>query len=474
MSFWVNNMRKFYWVNLFVLMVILFSQNSITEAALPKIDAVRWAAQPDSVLGEKVWRYVLDFSEPVKKKPEIKGDKIFLPGVDPKTLQGKKYGSGTIPKMQVSNANKVVYLEIAPSANQNLRYKVFALAADPSKGKKERIVIEIIEGKDQLTLPVPTVKSISITESKYSVQKITIDLKQATKTTYTVDDTESGVMVVTLPNTDLGITNQSHTIDNGESVTRVRINRDGKNWDIVMPMSTYFRQENMEVKITQGNERKGTSTVVDILIRQKLPDYEYSLSAGVKGKTIVIDPGHGGSDPGAVGPKGTQEKNVTLAIAKKLGAQLEAAGATVFFTRTVDVDVAKRDASGAEELHKRIEVAHNRKADIFVSIHADASVSSEAGGTTTYYYVKTPYDLKLAQAVQRRVSVASGLLNRGTKQSGFYVNKKSWIPSILLETAFISNPNEEKLLGQAEFQEKIADGLFKGIVDFYKEVGGGK
>ena len=467
-------MRKFYWINLFVVMVFLVSQSSIIEAALPKIDAVRWAAQPDSASGEKIWRYVLDFSDPVKKKPEIKGDKIFLPGVDLKALQGKKYGTGTIPKIQVLNENKVVYLEITPSSNQNLKYKVFALAADSSKGKKDRIVIEIVDQNEEVKAPVPTVKSVTINESKYSVQKITIDLKQVTKANFTVDDSESGVMVVTLPNTDLGITNQSHTIDSGESVTRVQINRDGKNWDIVMPMSTYFRQENMEVKITPGNERKGTSTVVDIFVRQKLPDYEYSLSEGVKGKIIVIDPGHGGSDPGAVGPKGTLEKNVTLGIAKKLGAKLEAAGANVFYTRFVDLDVAKRDASGAEELHKRIDVAHEKKADIFVSIHADASISSEAGGTTTYYYVKTPYDLKLAQAVQRRVSVAGGLLNRGTKQSGFYVNKKSWIPSILVETAFISNPNEEKLLGQAEFQEKIAAGLFAGIVDFYKEVGGSK
>ena len=467
-------MRKFYWINLFVVMVFLVSQSSIIEAALPKIDAVRWAAQPDSASGEKIWRYVLDFSDPVKKKPEIKGDKIFLPGVDLKALQGKKYGTGTLPKIQVLNENKVVYLEITPSSNQNLKYKVFALAADSSKGKKDRIVIEIVDQNEEVKAPVPTVKSVTINESKYSVQKITIDLKQVTKANFTVDDSESGVMVVTLPNTDLGITNQSHTIDSGESVTRVQINRDGKNWDIVMPMSTYFRQENMEVKITPGNERKGTSTVVDIFVRQKLPDYEYSLSEGVKGKIIVIDPGHGGSDPGAVGPKGTLEKNVTLGIAKKLGAKLEAAGANVFYTRFVDLDVAKRDASGAEELHKRIEVAHEKKADIFVSIHADASISSEAGGTTTYYYVKTPYDLKLAQAVQRRVSVAGGLLNRGTKQSGFYVNKKSWIPSILVETAFISNPNEEKLLGQAEFQEKIAAGLFAGIVDFYKEVGGSK
>ena len=335
-------------------MVFLVSQSSIIEAALPKIDAVRWAAQPDSASGEKIWRYVLDFSDPVKKKPEIKGDKIFLPGVDLKALQGKKYGTGTIPKIQVLNENKVVYLEITPSSNQNLKYKVFALAADSSKGKKDRIVIEIVDQNEEVKAPVPTVKSVTINESKYSVQKITIDLKQVTKANFTVDDSESGVMVVTLPNTDLGITNQSHTIDSGESVTRVQINRDGKNWDIVMPMSTYFRQENMEVKITPGNERKGTSTVVDIFVRQKLPDYEYSLSEGVKGKIIVIDPGHGGSDPGAVGPKGTLEKNVTLGIAKKLGAKLEAAGANVFYTRFVDLDVAKRDASGAEELHKRI------------------------------------------------------------------------------------------------------------------------
>lgn len=450
------------------------SQNTITYAALPKIDAVRWAAQPDSPQGEKVWRYVLDFSDPVKRKPEIKDNKIFLPGVDSKVLQGKKYGSGTIPRMQVQNSSGVVYLEISPKADQNLKYKVFALAADISKGKKERIVIEIIEKNPEIVVPLPIVTSGKLAENKYSVQKITIDLKQATKGAYQIDDTESGVMVVTLPNVLLGIKSQSYTIDNGESVTRVRINPDGKNTDIVMPMSTYFQKENMEVKITPGNERKGTSTIIELFIRQKLPDYKYSISSGIKGKIIAIDPGHGGSDPGAVGPKGLKEKTVTLGIAKKLGSKLEAAGATVIYTRTIDIDVAKPDASGAEELHKRIETAHNNKADIFISIHADASVSATAGGSTTYYYVKTPYDQKFAQAVHKRLSIATGLQDRGTKQPGFYVNKKSWIPSILVETAFISNPAEEKLLGQAEFQEKIADGLFKGIVDFYKEVGGGQ
>lgn len=447
----------------------------LSEAALPKIVAVRWAAQPDNAAGEKVWRYVLDFSDPVKKKPEIKGNQVLLPGVDIKAQQGKSFGSGTIPTMKIGKSGDVVALEITPKSGQTLSYKVFALAADSKKGQKERIVVEITNSKSGstgggttgVTSSGSVVSSSQLSSTGYSIQRITVDLKQPVNGTLDIDDSESGVMVVTLKNTGLNIKDQSYTV-NGESVSRVRVAPDGKNTDIILPMSTYFRKGDISVTVTPGDAKKKTTTIVQMDIRQKLPDYKYSLTPGIKGKTIVIDPGHGGSDPGAVGPTKVMEKTVTLAIAKKLGDKLTAGGAKVIYTRTTDVDVASRGASGAEELHKRIEVAHNAKADLFISIHADAAISSSAGGTTTYYYPKNQYDSRLAAAVQKRVIPAVGLQDRGTKEAGFYVIKKSWIPSILVETAFISNPQEEKLLNQSEFQNKMATGIYNGIADFYK------
>lgn len=444
-----------------------------SEAALPKIVAVRWAAQPDNAAGEKVWRYVLDFSDPVKKKPEIKGNQVLLPGVDIKAQQGKSFGSGTIPVMKIGKSGDVVALEITPKSGQTLSYKVFALAADSKKGLKERIVVEITNSKSGSTGTTGATSSGSVVSSSqlssngYSIQRITVDLKQAVNGTLDIDDSESGVMVVTLKNTGLTIKDQSYTV-NGESVSRVRVAPDGKHTDIILPMSTYFRKGDISVTVSPGDAKKKTTTIIQMDIRQKLPDYKYSLTSGLKGKTIVIDPGHGGSDPGAVGPTKVMEKTVTLSIAKKLGDKLTAGGAKVIYTRTTDVDVASPGASGAEELHKRIEVAHNAKADLFISIHADAAISASAGGTTTYYYPKNQYDSRLAAAVQKQVIPSVGLQDRGTKEAGFYVIKKSWIPSILVETAFISNPQEEKLLNQSEFQNKMATGIYNGIVDFYK------
>ncbi len=157
-----------------------------TAFALPKIQEVRWAAQPNNSSGEKVWRYVLDFSEPVKKKPEIYGMIVKLPGVDLTAMQGKSYGSGTIPKMTVGKASGVVTLNLENPPNRNFALKVFALKADPKSGKKERIVVEITETKGSspstggstpgaITGGAPTVKSVQISESGYSVQRISVD-----------------------------------------------------------------------------------------------------------------------------------------------------------------------------------------------------------------------------------------------------------------------------------------------------------
>ena len=456
-----------------------------TAFALPKIQEVRWAAQPNNSSGEKVWRYVLDFSEPVKKKPEIYGMTVKLPGVDLTAMQGKSYGSGTIPKMTVGKASGVVTLNLENPPNRNFALKVFALKADPKSGKKERIVVEITETKGSssstggstpgaITGGAPTVKSVQINESGYSVQRISVDLKQVATVTPIYDDGDSGVMEIQLSGLKAPSGDTSYTFEGGELVRRVRVLGTGGETYLVFPMSVYFRKEDIRISYIQGDPKKKTSTIMNIDIRRKLPDYQYSLTAGLKGKIIAIDPGHGGSDPGAVGPSGVTEKQVTLAIAKRLGDKLTAAGAKVFYTRTTDVDVAQRNASGVEELHKRIEVAHKNKADIFISIHADSFTSASAGGSSAWYYENSKYDKILAAAIGTNAIPAGGLQNRGVREANFYVLKNSWVPSTLFEVAFISNPNEERLLTQAVFQDKIAQGLYKGIEEYFRKASGGQ
>ncbi|KAF7599179.1 MAG: N-acetylmuramoyl-L-alanine amidase [Candidatus Dactylopiibacterium carminicum] len=216
--------------------------------------------------------------------------------------------------------------------------------------------------------------------------------------------------------------------------------------------------------------------------------------------TIAIDPGHGGEDPGAVGPRGTYEKNITLAIGKLLKARIDAEpGMRAMLTRDADFFVP---------LAQRVDKARRVQADLFVSIHADAFtrpsargssvfVLSERGATSTAarllaqkenaadliggvninvkdnHLARTLLDLsqtatlndslKVAQAVLGELGNINQLHKTQVEQAGFAVLKAPDIPSLLVETAFISNPEEEKRLNNPAFQKEMAEALLRGI-----------
>jgi len=191
-------------------------------------------------------------------------------------------------------------------------------------------------------------------------------------------------------------------------------------------------------------------------------------ATGLKGKTIVLDAGHGGSDPGAIGPNGVQEKTVTFAVTQKLAGMLEAAGANVALTRSSDVDVYGPNASDAQELQARVNVAERHRADVFVSIHANSFSSPSAHGTGTYYYSGSRAGQKLAQSLQRGMIAKVDLADRGLSEANFYVLKRSSMPAALVELAFISNYREERLLADDAFQRRLAEGLYDGLTNYFK------
>lgn len=190
----------------------------------------------------------------------------------------------------------------------------------------------------------------------------------------------------------------------------------------------------------------------------------------IKGKTIVLDPGHasiqswGNSDPGAIGPSGLQEKDVVLDIAQKTAELLRAKGANVILTRVGDTTLT---------LAGRAEVANKNNADIFVSIHCNANTKSTVQGTSTYYYNngngQADVRKKLASVVQSELVKAIGTKNLGVLQANFAVLRYTAVPSILVETAFISNPEEENLLADSGFRTKIAQGIANGIELYFSE-----
>ncbi len=188
----------------------------------------------------------------------------------------------------------------------------------------------------------------------------------------------------------------------------------------------------------------------------------------VSGHTIAIDPGHGGSDSGAVGPDGIMEKNVTLAVAKKVYSILTSNGATVIMTRTTDRDVYAPNDTAAQELQARCDVANNANADIFISIHANSFINSSASGTETFYCSSSTHGQHLASLIQAEAAKSNGLVNRGISAANFYVLKNTSMPSVLIELAFISNPKEESLLNSDDFQTLMAQAICQGINKYFQ------
>jgi N-acetylmuramoyl-L-alanine amidase len=227
-------------------------------------------------------------------------------------------------------------------------------------------------------------------------------------------------------------------------------------------------------------------------------------------RTIVIDPGHGGENPGARGPAGTLEKDVALAIGRRLRAELvNARGLQVFLTREKDVDV---------DLDERTAIANNYKADLFVSIHVNGSRARGAKGSEVYFLSYQASDDEsrrtahlegaaepppgagsaelslilwdmaqaehleessaLASRLQEELADVTGSQSRGVKQAPFRVLVGASMPAVLVEIAFISNPDEEKLLASEAYQAKVAASLARGIERFRREraaqLGGGQ
>ncbi|ATW25533.1 N-acetylmuramoyl-L-alanine amidase [Candidatus Formimonas warabiya] len=203
-------------------------------------------------------------------------------------------------------------------------------------------------------------------------------------------------------------------------------------------------------------------------------DMTYS---GPTGKTVVIDPGHGisqsgdGYDPGAIGAGGLHESDVVLDIGQKVGDLLTREGFNVILTRP-----------GRENLtlEGRPQIANEACADVFVSIHCNASLNATLNGTTTYFYAPVGSSLeeqravrqRLAAAVQSRLLEGLGRKDLGVREENYAVLRYTTVPSILVETAFISNSEEEVLLSDEQFRNQVAVSIVNGLKDFFSETNG--
>ncbi|WP_392486736.1 N-acetylmuramoyl-L-alanine amidase [Haloimpatiens sp. FM7315] len=178
---------------------------------------------------------------------------------------------------------------------------------------------------------------------------------------------------------------------------------------------------------------------------------------------VCIDPGHGGYDPGAIGPSGVREKDITLKVALKVGQKLADKGVKVVYTRTSDTVSWPSDVS--QDLRKRVDIASNAGSDYYISIHCNSATAAAYGIETYYCNINNSggKSALLAKNVQDELKKIANY-NRGVKTANWYVNKYAKCPSILTEIGFISNAKEEKFLQSSDGQEKIAELIANGIL----------
>lgn len=178
----------------------------------------------------------------------------------------------------------------------------------------------------------------------------------------------------------------------------------------------------------------------------------------VKNKTIIIDPGHGGQDSGAVGSRGTLEKNITLLTAKLVYDKLKSAGANVFLTRSNDTYIS---------LNSRVSTSHYRNSQAFISLHFDSTTDRNASGTTTYYY-NSLKDAPLASKMNVELVKQAKLRDRGVKFGNFHVIRENKGPAVLLELGFLSNRTEELTIASSMYHERAAQGIYNGLTQYFK------
>lgn len=201
----------------------------------------------------------------------------------------------------------------------------------------------------------------------------------------------------------------------------------------------------------------------------------YTLSAlsapNLQNKVIVLDPGHGGQDPGAQFG-GIQEKNINLAIAIRLRDVLTAKGCKVILTREVDKDfflpnfVLGRMAKRAE-LSQRIKMASINQADLFISLHANSFPGGNSYGMETYYQVKSLAGKELAELIQTELKKIQTDNKRIAKSGDYYLLNQTQMPAVIVEVGFLSNPRERKLLQDTTYQDRIAAAIALGIESYF-------
>lgn len=282
-------------------------------------------------------------------------------------------------------------------------------------------------------------------------------------------------LLIDIPNSEQGKIPSDITLDGdiGRYMTIRELER--RHIQLMVSVSKTLKDHQYKVYTAEADKKskKPFRIVIDVydhpdpaLTEEARSDFQ---TDGVVGRTIILDPGHGGSDSGAIGPSGLMEKDVTLQVSKRVRDMLENSGARVVMTRNTDVDVYGPGASDRQELQARVNVAKfSPGADIFLSVHINAFTSPTAHGTATYYFDGSRSGMRLADYLQDGMVNRIGLTDRGIHGANFYVLKHTSMPAALVELAFITNYSEEEYMRTDEFIDNAAKGICEGLSNYFK------
>lgn len=201
-----------------------------------------------------------------------------------------------------------------------------------------------------------------------------------------------------------------------------------------------------------------------------------TVTLPVSGKTIILDAGHGKPDEGAQSRSGTTEAETNLKIALKVQNLLEQSGSTVLLTRSdenaiYDIDAKTLKQKKISDIHNRVKIGNESSADIFVSIHLNKIPQPQYDGWQTFYNAESSEGQKLAVSIQNNLNEAIQKENNRVAKTidNIYIIKHVEIPTTIVECGFLSNPEEEKQLLEDEYQNKLAWGIYNGIIDYFYE-----
>ena len=463
-------MRKIFLLALLMCMLLL---TAVAEAA--QITDVKWGVDKNNVL-----RLVVDITDAAGYDVKLEGAKLKL------TVNAK--AAGQVPKMKkikstLADELRVVdggsYTEVHLPLNQQINagdYKAFVLKQDAKTGRPFRVVLDVWAAKTAATNNSAAAASTGAAASKPVVSSKPVvgsrPVKSAASENYQpiskpVNEVKTPVVSTQRPTSNAQVaTTQKPAAEVKAPVASAQKPAATKASGpkvIVIPKNN---GDNNKATSQKGGKVTTKSDKEELPLAIKAKS-KFRTGGGIKDKIITLDPGHGGSDPGAIGASGLKEKQITLEISMRVKELLEKEGAKVFMTRTTDKDVYAPNASDRAELQARVNVAEKHNSDLFLSLHINSSVNKSVGGFSSYYYPKTDNDLKIAKTIQDKFAKNFGVDNLGVRQANFYVVKRCSMPATLLEMCFISNPKEEKLMKSKWFQKKTARLIVEGVKNYF-------